>query len=125
MIRRIALGFAALAAGAGVLTTASPAHALAGWGGTLTPGSVACVGQYAGTKVQGDGTATGDGAKFFIYRSGVLAYATPGRVTGWVQGLTSTSVPPFPGAGDYTVCAKNTGNANTLVNMHIATDGEF
>ncbi|GAA0982091.1 hypothetical protein GCM10009555_051410 [Acrocarpospora macrocephala] len=125
MIRRIALSIAALAAGATVLTVASPAHALAGWGGTLTPGSTACVGQYAATKVQGDGTATAGGAKFFIYRAGVLAYATPGRVTGWVQGLTSTSVPAFPGAGDYTVCAKNTGSANTLVNFHIASDNEF
>ncbi|GIH22119.1 hypothetical protein Aph01nite_04290 [Acrocarpospora phusangensis] len=122
--RRIALGVAALAAGATVLTVSSPAHALAGWGGTLTPGSVACVGQYAATKVQGDGTATNDGAKFFIYKNGVLVFTTGGRVPYFLKALTATSSPAFPGPDAYTVCAKNTGATNTLVNMHIATDGE-
>lgn len=125
-IRRIAVGTAALAAVAGgTILMSSPAHAQVGWGGTLTPGSVSCIGQHANTQVHGDGTATADGAKFFIYREGVQVYSSGGRLQNWGKNITATSNPVFPGAGDYTVCAKNTGATNTLVNFYILSDGEF
>lgn len=116
----------ALAAGAAVLVLApSAASAQVGWGGTLTPGSVACVGQHATTQVRGDGTATDGGAKFFMYKNGAQIYTTGGRVQGWAKEFKANTYPPFPGEDDYTVCAKNTGSANTLVNFYILSDGEF
>lgn len=115
----------ALAAGAAVVAAGTSASAQVGWGGTLTPGSVACVGQHANTQVRGDGTATADGAKFFMYKNGVQIYTTGGRVSGWAKEFKASTYPPFPGADDYTVCAKNTGTQNTLVNFYILSDGEF
>jgi hypothetical protein len=103
---------------------ASPASAYALQSQNLQPGGSVCVSQYAGYQVRGDGTATGDGARFKILRDVTVVAATPGRVTGWGQELRS-SYGNFPGPGYYSVCAYNTGTTVTKVTISIKTDSEF
>jgi|tagenome__1003787_1003787.scaffolds.fasta_scaffold19450960_1 hypothetical protein len=115
--------FAGLAATA-LVATASPASAYALQSKLLQPGDSVCVSQYAGYQVRGDGTATGDGARFKILRGVSVASATPGRATGWAQELRS-SYGTFPGRDYYSACAYNTGTTATRVTISIKTDGEL
>jgi hypothetical protein len=118
------------------VATGTAAVALAALAGTasagpaatriLTPGQQWCVSQYASYQVRGDGSATGQGAKFKIQYNGVAVPGTgsPGLVRYWAAELR-TSNGTFPGPGYYSACATNNGTANTTVTLQIRTDGEF
>ncbi|WP_395728881.1 hypothetical protein [Nakamurella sp.] len=121
-------------AGAVLATGAAGAIALAGAGAAdaqsysstpLSPGQGACSAtQYASYQVRGDGWATGQGAKFKLLRNGVVITNTPGRVNNWAF-ESRTAYGNFAGPGYYSVCAQNTGTANTVVTLQLRTDAEF
>lgn len=121
-------------AGAVLATGAAGAIALAGAGAAnaqaysttpLAPGQGVCsTSQYASYQVRGDGTATGQGAKFKLLRNGVVIANTPGRVNNWAF-ESRTAYGNFGGPGYYSVCAQNTGTANTTVTLQLRTDSEF
>ncbi|MEV6597162.1 hypothetical protein AB0M36_09910 [Actinoplanes sp. NPDC051346] len=124
-------GRAAFAAGiAAVALAVVPQAAFAsaeGWGGTLRPGEQRCLTarDTATYQVRADGQATGAGARFKVTRNGWLVYGTPsGTISGFAyEGRTSLGT--FAGQGSYTVCATNNNATNTLVNIHIYTDGDL
>jgi hypothetical protein len=91
---------------------------------TLKPSQSTCVDQYAYFQVRGDGSATGDGARFKILRYGSVVTATPGRFNYWAAELRS-SYYNFPGPGYYSVCAFNTGDYPTTATIRIRSDYEF
>jgi hypothetical protein len=91
----------------------------------LTPGRGECsASQYASYQVRADGYATNQGAKFKLLRNGVVIQNTPTRVNAWSSELRS-AYGTFPGPGYYSVCAQNTGTANTTVTLQIRSDYEF
>lgn len=90
----------------------------------LKPGSGVCVSQYASYQVRGEGWATNQGAKFKLMRNGVVIVSTSGRVPAFGMELRS-SFGTFPGPGLYSVCAQNTGTANTIATLQLRTDSEF
>ncbi len=125
---------AARIAGAVLATGAAGAIALAGAGAAnaqayastpLSPGQGVCsASQYASYQVRADGWATGQGAKFKLLRNGVVITSTPGRANAWAAEYRS-AYGTFPGPGYYSVCAQNTGTANTTVTLQLRTDYEF
>lgn len=91
----------------------------------LAPGLGICTAaQYGSYQVRVDGSATGQGAKFKLLRNGVVILNTPTRAPSWAPELRS-AYGTFPGPGYYSVCAQNTGAANTIVNLQLRTDSEF
>lgn len=107
-----------------LIGSAAAANAATGTTVTLSPGAQACVQQYASYQVRGEGTATGQGAKFKLTHNGVVVNGSPGLVTGWAA-EARTSFGNFPGPGYYVVCATNNGTAKTTATLLIRTDGEF
>ena len=92
---------------------------------SLSPGAGDCTNaQYASYQVRVDGWATNQGAKFKLLRNGVVVANTPTRVNSWSAEFRS-AYGNFPGAGYYSVCAQNTGSANTIATLQLRTDGEF
>lgn len=90
----------------------------------LSPGQGNCApSQYAGYQVRADGWATNQGAKFKLLRNGVVIANTANRATNWAVELR-TSQGTFPGPGYYSVCAQNTGTANTIATLQLRTDAE-
>jgi hypothetical protein len=49
---------------------------------------------------------------------------SPTRANSWSAELR-TSYGTFPGPGYYSVCAQNTGTANTIATLQLRTDSEF
>jgi hypothetical protein len=91
----------------------------------VAPGTSVCSSpQYASYQVRADGWATGQGAKFKLLRNGVVVQNTPSRANVWAAELRS-SYGTFPGPGTFTVCAQNTGTANTTVTIQLRSDYEF
>jgi hypothetical protein len=91
----------------------------------LTPGNGVCsANQYASYQVRADGYATNQGAKFKLLRNGVVIQNTPTRVNAW-SGELRSAYGTFPGPGYYSICAQNTGTANTTVTLQIRSDYEF
>jgi hypothetical protein len=130
-IRRAAV----IAGFAGAVLVALPTAAMAntGWGGTLSPGATACVGQQANYRVRGEGYSGGPQGgplKYTLYKDGVVVDTTPaGGATAWAA-ERRTEYGNFPGAGFYTVCAKNNKTVPILTNIRILVDtdkfpGEF
>lgn len=111
-------------AAAAVLGSATAAQAGTSNTVVLAPGQGACVQQYANCQVRGEGTASGQGAKFKLTRNGTVINNTPGRANNWAVELRSSSG-NFPGPGNYAACATNTGTTNTTVYLQILTDSEF
>lgn len=90
----------------------------------LSPGAGACgSAQYAAYQVRVDAWATNQGAKFKLLRNGVVIANTPTRVNAWSAEFR-TSFGNFPGPGYYTLCAQNTGTANTIATLQLRTDSE-
>lgn len=115
----------ASAAAALGLTAAGAASALSYASYPLSPSQGACTpAQYAAFQVRADGWATNQGAKFKLLRNGVVVTNTPTRVNAWAAELR-TAYGNFPGPGYYSVCAQNTGTANTIATMELRTDSEF
>lgn len=125
MTTRIA-GLAAATATAATLGVAGAGSASADTTNTLglAPGRTVCVQQYASYQIRLDGTATGGGAKFKVLRNGVVVANTPGRST-WYAAELRSSFGTFPGPGYYSLCATNTGTANTVVTLRVRSDYEF
>jgi hypothetical protein len=123
-VRRLSRAAAAIAGLAGAAVIALPGAAFAnyGWGGTLSPGSTACVGQQANYQVRGEGNSYGP-VKYTLYRDGVLV-ATSGGVTAYAVERRS-SLGNFPGPGFYTLCGKNNQGSGILTNIRILVDGDF
>ena len=121
-------------ASAVLATGAAAAISLAGAAGAqagppastpLPPGAGTCTpSEYANSQVRGDAYATNDGAKFKLVRNGQVIYNTPSRSNAWFIELRS-SYGTFPGPGYYSLCAQNTGNANTIVTLQLRTDYAF
>lgn len=109
---------------AAILGSATAAQAAGGNTVVLSPGQQACVQQYAGYQVRGEGTATAQGAKFKLTRNGAVVNGSPGLVRGWAAEARS-AYGTFPGPGLYVVCATNNGTANTTANLLIRTDSEI
>jgi len=107
-----------------LLGTAAAANASQSATVTLSPGAQACVQQYASYQVRGEGTATGQGAKFKLTHNGVVVNGSPGLVIGWAAEARS-SYGNFPGPGVYVVCATNNGSAKTTATLRILSDAEF
>jgi hypothetical protein len=124
--RRIAAGVAATGAALAItLAGAGSASAATVPGTNLSPGYGACgPAAYAGYQVHAEGTATNQGAKFKLLRNGVVIDNTPTRQNSWVV-ERRTSWGNFPGPGYYSVCAQNTGTANTTVTLTLLVDGQF
>jgi hypothetical protein len=122
--RRIVTGTAIAAATAAFsLAGASSASAQQLTSSGLTPGQGTCTNvQYAAFAVRGDALASGDGAKFKLLRNGVVV-ANTGRVQAWGIELKSANG-TFPGPGNYSLCAQNTGTTNTTVTLKLRTDAE-
>ncbi len=119
---------AVLATGAAAaITLAGAAAAQAGPPSStvLTPGNGVCsASQYASYQARADGYATNQGAKFKLLRNGVIIQNTPTRVNAW-SGELRSAYGTFPGPGYYSVCAQNTGTANTTVTLQVRSDYEF
>lgn len=124
--RRIVTGLAITGAAA-ALSVAGAGAASAQQVGSyaLSPGQGQCTPvQYAGYQVRGDAWATGQGAKFKLLRNGVVVWNTPSRATAAAVELRS-AYGTFPGPGNYSLCAQNTGTTNTIATLQLRTDGEF
>ena len=89
----------------------------------LAPGQTACVQQYASYQARVEGTGTAAGAKFKVLRSGAVIANTPSRANQYAAEFRS-AYGNFPGPGYYSECATNTGTTNTIVTLHVRTDGE-
>ena len=122
--RRIATGTAiAAAVAAASFAGASSASAQQLASSVLTPGQGTCTDvQYAAYQVRGDALASGQGAKFKLLRNGVVI-ANTGRVQAWGIELKSANG-TFPGPGNYSLCAQNTGTTSTNVTLKLRTDAE-
>ncbi len=117
----------AISGAAAALSVAGVATASAQQYGSypLSPGAGACTpSQYAGYQVRVDAWATNQGAKIKLLRNGVVVANTPTRVNSWSY-EARTSWGNFPGAGYYSVCAQNTGTANTIATLQLRTDAEL
>jgi hypothetical protein len=112
---------------AAVATVALPAAAFADTSTAqlLPPGQSACTSQWAGYQVRAEGTATKLGAKFRVYRNGVLIYGSPSDTATAFAAEFRTAYGTFPGPGTYTVCALNKQATNTFVTLRIRTDYEI
>jgi hypothetical protein len=126
VVGRIGSGLAATGAAAAILTFGGTAANASYYGSTpLSPGQGTCSpSQYASFQVRADGWATNQGAKFKLLRNGQVVTNTPSRANSWAVELRS-SWGNFPGPGYYSVCAQNTGTANTTVTLQLRTDYEF
>ncbi len=124
--RRIAPAASVIAAGGAVaLLAPTAAQAYSPGGGTLVPGGQTCTAQqWAGYQARGEGTATRSGARFTVYRNGVVIYQTPTGTTSGFAAEFRSSYGTFPGAGYYQVCAKNPNSTNTSVTLLLTTDSE-
>ncbi|GIH97449.1 hypothetical protein ACFFMN_28725 [Planobispora siamensis] len=126
-IRRYAAAVATTAAAATLLVTASgAAHADTYRSKNLVPGEQYCVAQLADYQVRGDGTASRDGAKFKLRKSGTtwVIAGSPGLVNIFAaEGRSSLGT--FLGQGSYELCATNNGVRDTFVTLRIRSDGEF
>lgn len=123
---RLGAGLAAAGAGAAIaVTVAAPASAQQYGSYPLSPGFGDCTpSQYASYQVRADFWATGEGAKFKLLKNGQVVINTPFRATAGAFELRSSNY-TFPGPGNYTVCAQNTGTKNTIATMQLRTDWEF
>ncbi|MEV8630159.1 hypothetical protein AB0395_00740 [Streptosporangium sp. NPDC051023] len=92
----------------------------------LLPGEQYCVAQQGAYQVRGDGTATRDGAKFKIKKSGTswVVIGSPGLVWNF-QGEGRSPNSNFYGPGFYELCATNNGTRSTFVTLRIRTDTEL
>jgi len=90
----------------------------------LGPGQTACVQQYASYQARVDGTGTAGGAKFKVLKNGAVTANTPSRANQYAAEFRS-AYGNFPGPGSYSLCATNTGTTNTIVTLHVRTDGEI
>lgn len=124
--RKIVAGLvSAGTAAAFTVAGAGPASALQYGSFALSPGMGACgTAQYATYQVRVDGTATNQGAKFKLLRNGVVIANTPSRANFWSAEFRA-AYGNFPGPGFYSVCAQNTGTANTIATLQLRTDQEF
>jgi hypothetical protein len=120
-VSRVA-GLAAGIAGVALIALPGTAHAYYGWGGTLSQGSTACVGQQANYQVRGEGNSYGP-IKYTLYRDGVLVATSGGTTLYNVE--RRTSLGNFPGPGFYTFCAKNNQGYGILTNIRILVDSDF
>jgi hypothetical protein len=91
----------------------------------LTPGQSTCASQDARYQVRLEGTATKSGAKFRIYRNGVLLYGFPGDTSTTATAEYRTSLGNFPGPGTYTICALNKQATNTFATLRVRSDAEI
>jgi hypothetical protein len=123
---RVAAGILATgAATAFALAGASAANAGPPASTPLAPGQGTCTAsEYASYQVRGDGWATAQGAKFKLLYNGQVVTSTPNRANAWAAEFRS-AFGNFPGPGYYSVCAQNTGTANTIATLQIRTDGRF
>ena len=122
IITSLAVAGAAAAISVGGASTASAqqygSYALSPGAGQCTPT------QYASYQVRADASATADGAKFKLVRSGVVVANTANRANIWAMELRS-AYGNFPGPGYYSVCAQNAGTRNTVATLQLRTDYEF
>ena len=123
-LRRAAVLAGGVAAATAFIAPAA-AHANTTNSQLVTPGQSACVSQYAGYQVRMDGSASNKGAKFRVYRNGVLIYGSPTDTTTAFAAEYRSFSGTFPGAGTYTLCALNKQTTNTFVTLQIRSDGEI
>lgn len=123
---RIGTGLAITGAVATLSLTSAGAASASKFASTqLSPGQGVCTAvQYGSYQVRADGSASGQGAKFKLLRNGVVILNTATRAPAWGPELR-TAYGNFPGPGSYSVCAQNTGTANTIVTLQLRTDYEF
>jgi hypothetical protein len=113
------------AAAVGAVVAPAAAFANTYTGQFLGPGQSACISQPAGYQVRVDTTATAKGAKFRLYRNGGQIAASPTPTTTAWSVEYRTAFGNFPGSGDYSVCAVNSGTTNTFVTLRVRSDGEI
>jgi len=108
---------AALAVGAPLAANASQLSTV-----ILTPGSTACVKQYAAYQYRAT-VNSGQPVGTSVTRNGiVVAFQFPATAVAY-EGRTSYGT--FPGAGTYKLCATNSTTSNTKVTFTLLSDGEF
>ena len=122
-IRRAAIIVSGLAA-AGVVALPAAAFANTVNSGTVTPGGSLCATQHAYTQARVSGTASRAGAKFRVYRDGVLIASSPTSTTAGYAAEFRPSLMNFT-PGDYTLCGFNLQTTNPFVTVQVLTDGEF
>jgi hypothetical protein len=76
---------------------------------------------WAGYQVRAEGTATRNGAKFFVYKDGAPVYHTAPTSSGFAAEFRS-QWGNFPGAGWYQVCAVNKQTTLTYATVRLRTD---
>jgi hypothetical protein len=123
-IRRASMIIAGAAA-VGAVVAPAAAFANTYTGQFLGPGQSACISQYAAYQVRIDTTATARGAKFRLYRNGSQVAASPTPTTTAWSAEYRTAFGNFPGPGDYSLCAVNSGTTNTFVTLRVRSDGEI
>jgi len=122
-IRRAAL-IVTGAAAVGAIALPAAAFAHTSNAGLVTPGGSLCTSQYAHTQARVQGTASKLGAKFKVYRDGVLIGSSPTSTT---AGYAAEYRPSFGNfvPGNYTICALNQQSTNTFVTVDVFIDNEF
>jgi len=85
--------------------------------------SVCTAQAWAGSQVRAEGTATRNGAKFFVYKDGAPVYNTTPTSGGFAAEFRSRWG-TFPGAGWYQVCAVNKQTTLTYATVRLRTDGD-
>jgi hypothetical protein len=123
-IRRAALVIGGLTA-AGIVALPAAAFADTSNAGLVTPGGSLCATQSANYQVRVEGTASKLGAKFRVYRNGVLITASMVDTSGGYSAELRTSAGNFPGPGSYTLCGLNKQTTNTFVTVRVRTDAEI
>ena len=78
---------------------------------------------YAGTQLRAEGTATRNGAKFFVYKDGSQIFNTTPNVAGFAAEFRP-EFGNFPGAGWYQVCAVNKQTTLTYATVRLRTDSD-
>jgi hypothetical protein len=115
---------AAVAGTAAALALLAPVAANAAQNSSviLTPGSTACVKQYASYQYRATVTSGSPVGTSVALNGSIVNFAWPATAVAY-EGRTSFGT--FPGAGNYKVCAMNNGPSNTRVTFTLLTDGEF
>ena len=108
---------ATLAVGAPLAANAAQNAAI-----VLTPGSTACVKQYAGFQYRATVNSVHPVGTSVTRNGVIVAFQFPATAVAY-EGRTSWGT--FPGAGTYKVCASNNTTSNTKVTFSLLTDGEF
>ena len=123
-IRRAAILVGGLTV-AGIVALPAAAFADTSNSGIVTPGGSLCATQHASYQVRVEGTAGNKGAKFKVYKDGVLIGSSPTDTTSGYAAEYRTSFGNFPGAGNYTVCGLNKLTTNTFVTVRVRSDAEI